>query len=108
MDVAMRAVFDTLAAQRAWIGVRRVNYGAMEYVQGQHVSGAAAELPTVGEKLKPRVLDRGQNLLIPQVSLDEPFSVMSGPLPLAAQHARGAARCHFPADRQDPGRDVGG
>lgn len=81
MDVAVKSLFEALPAQRAWLGLRRMNYGAMEYVQGQHVNGATAELHPVGEKLKPRVLDRGQNLLIPVVSLEEPISVLAGPLP---------------------------
>ncbi len=81
MDVAVRTMLETLGAQRAWIGVRRVNYGPMEYVQGQLTSGQTVELPEIGENLKPRVLDRRQFVLIPRVSREQNVSVIVGPLP---------------------------
>jgi serine phosphatase RsbU (regulator of sigma subunit) len=38
------------------------------------------ELPAIGEHLKPRAVDRGQFVLVPLVSPDEPLSVLIGPL----------------------------
>jgi serine phosphatase RsbU (regulator of sigma subunit) len=80
MDVALQRLFELIPAQRAWVGVRRVNYGAMEYVQGQTMTGQTTELPEIGERLKPRVLDRGQYVLIPYARADAPFSALAGPL----------------------------
>lgn len=80
MDVTMRAVFESFSAHRVWIGLRRVNYGPMEYVYGRAATGQTIELPETGENLKPRVLDRNQFVLIPRVSADETISVLTGPL----------------------------
>jgi serine phosphatase RsbU (regulator of sigma subunit) len=81
MDAALQALLETFAAQRVWIGVRRVTYGPMEYVEGRLLTGQTADLPEVGNSLKPRVLDRGHFVLIPRVSVEERLSVMAGPLP---------------------------
>ena len=81
MDIALKALLETFAAHRAWIGVRRVNYGPMEYVEGRLLTGQTSELPGLGQSLKPRVLDRSQYVLIPRVSADEVVSVLTGPLP---------------------------
>jgi len=81
MDAALQALLETFAAQRAWMGVRRVNYGAMEYVEGRLLTGQTADLPEMGKSLRPRVLDRGQFVLIPRVSAEERVSVLAGPLP---------------------------
>lgn len=80
MDIVLEQVFEVFGAARAWIGIRRVNYGAMEYQQGQLNTGLTTELPSIGENLKPRVLDRAQFVLIPHVSLEESFAVIAGPL----------------------------
>jgi Stage II sporulation protein E (SpoIIE) len=80
MNVALTALLEMFGAHRAWIGVRRVNYGAMEYVEGRHVTGSAAELPALAENLKPRVLDRGQFILVPLLSAEERMSILTGPL----------------------------
>lgn len=80
MEVALDAIAAAFGPLRVWIGIRRVNYGAMEYVEGRTNIGQASDLPEYGDKLKPRVLDRGQFLLIPQWTVDEPVCIMSGPL----------------------------
>lgn len=80
MDFLLRALLEGLAAQRAWVGVRRVNYGPMEYVEGRLLTGQTCELTATGENLKPRVLDRGQFVLLPFVATEEPYSVLAGPL----------------------------
>lgn len=80
MEFLLRALLEGLASQRAWVGVRRVNYGPMEYVEGRLLTGQTFELTSTGENLKPRVLDRGQFLLLPFVSPEEPYSVLAGPL----------------------------
>lgn len=80
MEVAFKTFFDCFGAHRMWIGVRRLNYGPMEYVEGRDVLGHAAELTGAAEKLRPRVLDRGQYVLLPRASLEESFSVLAGPL----------------------------
>ncbi|MGE0480740.1 MAG: SpoIIE family protein phosphatase [Phycisphaerae bacterium] len=80
MNVALHHLPQNFAGQRAWIGVRRVNYGPMEYVEGRMTSGQTADLPEFADKLKPRVLDRGQYLLIPQWSAEERYSILAGPL----------------------------
>lgn len=80
MDVILRSLFDVFGAHRVWIGIRRVNYGAMEYVEGRVNSGQTFELPEVGEQVKPRVLDRAQFVVIPMVSPEMPVSVLAGPL----------------------------
>jgi serine phosphatase RsbU (regulator of sigma subunit) len=81
MDVALRTMLVTFAAQRAWMGVRRVNYGSMEYVEGRLLTGPSTDLPETGNVLKPRVLDRGQFVLVPIFSAEERASVLAGPLP---------------------------
>ncbi|MBW7906776.1 MAG: SpoIIE family protein phosphatase [Phycisphaerae bacterium] len=76
----LQVLIESFAAQRAWVGVRRVNYGSMEYQEGRLLTGQAIDLPETGDKLKPRVLDRGQFVLLPHVSPDEPCSVLTGPV----------------------------
>lgn len=80
MDHLLKVLFDAFGAKTAWVGVRRVNYGAMEYVEGRAVTGQSTELPETGEKLKPRVLDRGQFVLLPVIGPGEPGSIITGPL----------------------------
>lgn len=80
MEFLLRSLLASFGGQRAWLGIRRVNYGVMEYVEGRLLTGTATDLTEIGEKLKPRVLDRGQFLQIPHVSPDDPSSVMVGPL----------------------------
>lgn len=80
MAIATQSVLENFAAQRAWIGIRRVNYGPMEYQEGRTLAGQTVDLPAIGEHLKPRALDRGQFVLVPVVSPDEPMSVLIGPL----------------------------
>jgi serine phosphatase RsbU (regulator of sigma subunit) len=80
MDIALRALLDTFAAHRAWMGVRRVNYGPMEYVEGRLVTGQSADLTEVGENLKPRILDRAQFIVVPMVSPEDRTSILAGPL----------------------------
>ena len=80
MDVALRSLLVTFVAHRVWVGVRRVNYGPMEYVEGRLLTGSATDLPEVAGVLKPRVLDRAQFMLVPIFSSDEPMSILSGPL----------------------------
>lgn len=80
MDAALQTLLTTFAAQRAWVGVRRVNYGPMEYEEGRLLTGQATDLPSIGHDLKPRVLDRAQFVLVPTVSREEPLSVLAGPL----------------------------
>lgn len=79
MNIALQALQETFAAHRVWIGIRRVNYGPMEYVEGRLITGQTAELPETGESLKPRVLDRGQNVLITQ-GIPDAMSLIAGPL----------------------------
>lgn len=79
MEVALDAIQGAFSPQRVWLGVRRVNYGAMEYVEGRTSSGGSTDLPELGDKLKPRVLDRGQFVLVPQWSADERSCIMTGP-----------------------------
>jgi hypothetical protein len=80
MDIAIRAMFENLGAHRVWIGLRRLNYGAMEYVDGRTLTGQTIDLPTTADNLRARALDRGQFILIPRVSAEEPCSVLTGPL----------------------------
>jgi sigma-B regulation protein RsbU (phosphoserine phosphatase) len=80
MDHALQSLLEAFAAQRAWIGVRRVNYGPMEYVEGRTLAGQSFELPELAENLKPRILDRAQFILVPRVSHELPLSVLAGPL----------------------------
>ena len=80
MDISLQGLLEMFAAHNVWIGIRRVNYGPMEYVEGRTITGQAAELPRIGDDLKPRVLDRGQFLLVPRVSREERVSLLTGPL----------------------------
>lgn len=80
MELSLQTLMAAFGAYRIWIGVRRVNYGAMEYIEGRLATGHTSELPEIGENLKPRVLDRGQYVLIPFVAPEAPYSVMAGPL----------------------------
>lgn len=79
MDIAIRTLHEVFAAHRVWIGVRRVNYGNMEYVEGRLLTGQSTDLTEHGENLKPRVLDRGQFILLPLVGAER-TSVLIGPL----------------------------
>ncbi|MFO0837226.1 MAG: SpoIIE family protein phosphatase [Phycisphaerae bacterium] len=81
MDVALQSLLETFAAHRAWIGVRRVNYGSMDYVEGRLLTGQSADLPELGDRMKPRVLDRGQFIVAPSGGEGHPVSALAGPLP---------------------------
>lgn len=80
MNIALDTLLNTFNGQLAWIGLRRVNYGSMEYVEGRLNTGQTTDLPEIGDNLKPRVLDRGQFVLIPRVGREDPMSLMAGPL----------------------------
>lgn len=80
MDALLHLLLGTFAAQRVWVGVRRVNYGPMEYEEGRLITGHSADMPTIGAEFKPRVLDRSQFVMLPMVDVDEPTSVLAGPL----------------------------
>lgn len=80
MDAALRVLLETYAAQRVWLGVRRVNYGPMEYEEGRLITGQTTDLPEVGHDLKPRILDRGQFVLVPVLSSEDRNSILAGPL----------------------------
>ncbi|MFQ5807925.1 MAG: SpoIIE family protein phosphatase, partial [Phycisphaerae bacterium] len=80
MESGLETLLETFGAQRAWMGVRHVNYGAMEYVEGRLSTGHAADLPETGENLKPRVLDRAQFVLLPYGDDADPAPVLTGPL----------------------------
>ena len=80
MDATLQTLLATFAAQRAWIGVRRVNYGAMEYEEGRLITGQPTDMPGICNNLKPRILDRAQFVMVPRVSREEPLSVLAGPL----------------------------
>lgn len=78
MTVVLQTLHESFAAVRAWIGIRRVNYGAMEYVEGRTLAGHTFDLPELGDHLKPRALDRSQYVYIPPASLG--MTVMLGPI----------------------------
>lgn len=80
MSVALQTMPEVFAAQRVWMGVRRVNYGSMDYTEGRLISGQSCDLTEIGKAVQPRVLDRGQFVLIPRFSAQERVSVMAGPL----------------------------
>jgi serine phosphatase RsbU (regulator of sigma subunit) len=80
MDLALQVLLSRFGALRAWVGVRRVNYGPMEYVAGQLSTGQTYELSEWGENLKPRILDRSQFVLIPIIDPKETTTIMAGPM----------------------------
>ena len=80
METGLETLLEAFGAQRAWMGVRRVNYGTMEYVEGRLATGHTADLPETGENLKPRVLDRSQFLLLPYGDDSCPVPIVAGPL----------------------------
>lgn len=80
MDSTLQHLLTAFAAQRAWIGVRRINYGPMEYEEGRLITGGSTDLPELGHDLKPRALDRAQFILVPAISRDDKTSVLAGPL----------------------------
>ncbi len=81
MDAALDVLVSICSARNAWIGVRRVNYGPMEYVQGRTRDGASIELPAIGVALQARVLHRSQFVFVPRVREHHGASVLQGPLP---------------------------
>ncbi len=80
LDAALQTLLGTLAAQRVWIGLRRMTYGPMEYEEGRLLTGQPTDMPKLAEELKPRVLDRGQFLLVPRISREERVAILAGPL----------------------------
>lgn len=80
IDMVMQTLFEFFPAHRVWIGLRRYNYGAMEYVEGRFREGQPADLPPIGESLQTRALDRNLYMLVPRISNDIRVSVMAGPL----------------------------
>jgi serine phosphatase RsbU (regulator of sigma subunit) len=80
MDNALQHLLTVFLAQRAWIGVRRINYGPMEYEEGRLITGQATDLTELGHDLKPRALDRAQFILVPSISREDQTSVLAGPL----------------------------
>ncbi len=80
MDNALQHLLAVFVAQRAWIGVRRINYGPMEYEEGRLITGQPTDLPELGNELKPRAIDRAQFILVPVVSREDQTSALAGPL----------------------------
>ncbi|MGE3182982.1 MAG: FHA domain-containing protein, partial [Phycisphaerae bacterium] len=80
MDAVFHALFELFPANRIWIGLRRYNYGAMEYVEGRFREGQPADLTPIGESLQSRALDRNLFMLVPRISSEIRVSVMAGPL----------------------------
>lgn len=80
MEQALEALVESFGAHRAWMGVRRLSYGPLEYVEGRLSTGQTADLPAVGENLKPRVLDRDQFALLPYGDDSDRASALAGPL----------------------------
>lgn len=80
MERGIEQLFHCFGAQRVWMGVRRVNYGGMEYVEGRLVTGKTAGLPEPGEKLMPRILDRSQFVLLPRGDESHRCPILAGPL----------------------------
>jgi serine phosphatase RsbU (regulator of sigma subunit) len=80
MEVTLRVLIESFGAYRAWMGVRRLSYGPLEYVEGRLSTGQTADLPTIGENLKPRVLDRDQFALLPYGDDTDSTPVLAGPL----------------------------
>ncbi len=80
MTIVLEGLLDIFSAQRGWLGIRRVNYGPMEYVEGRLAAGQSCDLPTIGDALRPRVLDRSQFVLVPILGADERCSVLAGPI----------------------------
>jgi len=72
MDAALSVLLSSFAAHRVWLGVRRVSYGPFEYEEGRFLTGQPADLPTVARDLKPRVLDRGQFILVLHLGDESP------------------------------------
>ena len=136
MDCGLNILLEHVGAHRAWLGIRRMSYGTLEYVEGRITTGQMADLPDIGENLKPRVLDREQYALLPYGDDSYPVSVLAGPLrapdgdagngirrcrgdrtPIqprrprflhrAAEHPYVPARRDRKADRQDPGSHAG-
>lgn len=80
MNIALQTCLEVFGGQRVWLGIRRVNYGAMEYVEGRNLLGQTFDLPDVGETLKPRALDRAQFVMVPNIAPGERLSLMIGPI----------------------------
>jgi serine phosphatase RsbU (regulator of sigma subunit) len=80
MDAALHNLLASFAAQRAWIGIRRVNYGPMEYEEGRLLTGQPTDMHALAEELKPRILDRSHFVMVPVVSAEDPTSMLAGPL----------------------------
>ncbi len=80
MEIGLKVLLESFSAHRAWMGVRRLCYGPLEYVEGLLSTGQTADLPETGENLKPRVLDREQFALLPYGDDSDHVSVLTGPL----------------------------
>ncbi len=80
MEQCIEQLFECFGAKRVWMGVRRVNYGGMEYVEGRLATGKTAGLPEPGEKLMPRILDRAQFVLLPRGDDSYRCPILAGPL----------------------------
>lgn len=80
MDGTLQALLEAFAGQRAWIGIRRANRGPLEYEEGRLLTGRPTDMPSLCKDLRPRVLDRGQFVLVPRISPSERTSVLAGPL----------------------------
>lgn len=78
MTVALATLHELFTVQRAWIGIRRVNYGAMDYVEGRVLAGHTFDLTEIGDHLKPRALDRSQYVYIPPSAVG--MTVILGPI----------------------------
>lgn len=80
MGAGLQLLIETFGASRVWMGVRKMTYGSLDYVEGRLNTGQSTELSSTGDNLKPRVLDRDQFLLLPYGDDSYRGSVMVGPL----------------------------
>jgi serine phosphatase RsbU (regulator of sigma subunit) len=80
LNVAANALLQAFDARTVWIGMRRQNYGALEFIGGMRQDGRTAADPPHLETFLYRCLEREQFIVVPRTEEKETTSAVAIPL----------------------------
>ncbi|MFH0982213.1 MAG: SpoIIE family protein phosphatase [Planctomycetota bacterium] len=80
LHVSADALLKSFDARMVWLGIRRKNYGELEFVEGQRRDGKTATDPPCLATFLYRCLERNQFIVVPRTEEKETSSVLAIPL----------------------------
>ena len=80
LNVSAAALLDAFSARLVWIGMRRQNYGDIEFIDGIRKDGRTVNNPPHLDTFVYRCLERDQFILVPRTEEKDTTSVLAVPL----------------------------